>query len=1448
MLDRIIYFSIHNKLIIAILVLALIGWGTWAGLRLPIDAVPDITNNQVQVITYSPSLSPSEVERFITYPIELGLSNIPQLEEVRSISRFGLSVVTAVFSDETDVYWARQQVSERLLSASAQIPASLGRPELGPVSTGLSEIYQYTLEPEKGYEKSFNLADLRTIQDWTIRRNLLGTPGIADVSSFGGFVKQYEISIEPEKLRAMDISIQEVFDAVQKNNQNSGGSYIAKGSESWYIRSEGLLNNLDEIGQVVVKKTSTGFPVLVKDLATVRFGHSVRFGAMTIDNKGEAVGGIVLMLKGENSGKVSKVVAEKMEQIKKTLPKGLKINVFLDRSDLIDRAINTVKTNLMEGALIVIFVLVLILGNFRAGLIVASVIPLSLLFALGLMQFFGVSGNLMSLGAIDFGIIVDGAVIIVEATLHHLSLSSSGKKLNQQQMDLEVYDSASKIRSSAAFGEIIILIVYLPILALTGIEGKMFRPMAQTVAFAIACAFILSLTYVPMVSALFLSKTVNTKKGLSDKAIEIIFNLYKPVLNLCLQWKYLVISFFVLLFGLSLFVFSGLGGEFIPSLDEGDFAVETRLIPGTSLEKTIEVSLKAGEILKARFPEVKQVIGKIGTSEIPTDPMPFEACDMMIILKDKNEWKSAESKEELAEKMQEALSEIPGVNFGFQQPIQMRFNELMTGARQDVAIKIYGDDADQLAALAQKMGKIIQHVDGLKDLYIEQITGLPEMVAKINREKLAMYNLSVEDVNTAISSGFAGAVVGKVYEGEKNFDIAIRLDSASRNQIEDIRNLYVHTPEGQSIPISEVADVEFKLGPNQIQRDNARRRITVAFNVRGKDVETVVTEVQLLLSKKLKLPESYYFTVGGQFKNLNEAKDRLSLAVPIALACILLLLFFTFGSIKQSLVIFTAIPLSAIGGIFALWLRDMPFSISAGIGFIALFGVAVLNGIVLISEFNYLKKNGITNLSHIVFDGTKARLRPVLMTALVASLGFFPMAFSSGAGAEVQKPLATVVIGGLVSATILTLFILPILYWITEKKQFSRLNTAVFALLIFLSLPVITNAQTRKLSLTEALTETQKAHPALLAKQQRIEAQKEFQKSYSDIGKTAFGLQYGQYNSYFRDNGFTVSQTIPMPGTISKVRKLYENQTKRTEISLSQTENELAFEVKKSFQTLVYHQQRNRYFISLDSLYQKLEKGAALRFKTGETNLLEKAVAESQRQGIQSQIIQNQADVRITTIGLQALMQSKDSLIADENSMDGFELADGISADMIGQNPAVKLAKKDVEISQQHVMVEKAKLLPDFTIGYFNQSLRGIPLENGTVASGGNRFQGINAGLLFPLWSRPQMARIKFAERGIKASEAELKTVEIQLSNQLKMALEEHKKLKTQLDFLETVAKPTSNLIRTQAIKIFETGSSSLLEVATALKSVFTTEEQLLQIRNQLMQSKFYIQYLISNP
>ncbi len=1038
MLDKIILFSVKNKLIIGLLTLSLVLWGIYSLSRLPIDAVPDITNNQVQVITTSPSLAAEEVERLITFPIEITMSTIPNIEEIRSFSRFGLSVVTIVFKEKIDVYWARQQVNERLIEAESKIPTGIGKPGLAPVTTGLGEIYQYVIGAAPGYEDTYDAMELRTIQDWIVRRQLLGTPGVADVSSFGGYLKQFEIAINSERLNAMNISIADIFNALASNNENTGGAYIEKGPNAYFIRSEGLVGGIDDIKQIKIKNNPSGIPVLIRDVANVQLGNAVRYGATTRNGEGEVVSAIVMMLKGENSSQVIKDVKLKINEIRKSLPEGVTIEPFLDRTKLVDKAISTVTTNLLEGALIVIFILLLLLGNIRAGLIVASVIPLALLFAFSLMNLFGVSGNLMSLGAIDFGLIVDGAVIIVEATLYHLGLLTIGRRLTQSEMDEEVYRSASKIRNSAAFGEIIILIVYLPILALVGTEGKMFRPMAQTVSFAILGAFILSLTYIPMMSALFLSKKTVHKKTISDGLISFFQKLYSPIIHFAMKARILVLSSVLLLFMFSLWVFSNMGGEFIPTLEEGDFAVETRVMTGSSLMTTVDATLKAEKLILAHFPEVEQVVAKIGSGEIPTDPMPIEAADLMIILKDKSEWVSATNREELANKMAEVLKELPGVSFGFQQPIQMRFNELMSGVRQDVAIKVYGESLEQLSIYANEIGKLVNKVEGAVDLYVEEVTGVPQIVISYKRDQLAKYGLSVKEVNQSVQVAFAGASTGVVYEGEKRFELVVRLDEANRNKLEHVSNLYISRADGQQIPLYQVADVALKEGPYQIQRDNTRRRIIVAFNVRNRDVESIVNEIQQKITDNILLEPGYIITYGGQFENLVEARERLSIALPAALLLIFVLLYFTFGSISQSLLIFTAIPLSAIGGVFALWLMDMPFSISAGVGFIALFGVAVLNGIVLIAEFNQLKKAGVTNVLERIYKGTEVRLRPVILTASVASFGFLPMALSLSAGAEVQRPLATVVIGGLLSATFLTLVVLPILYYYFEKQPFTK--------------------------------------------------------------------------------------------------------------------------------------------------------------------------------------------------------------------------------------------------------------------------------------------------------------------------------------------------------------------------------------------------------------------------
>ncbi len=1032
MLEKIIQTSIRNKWWVIVFVAVVAIAGAWAAMQLPLDAVPDITNNQVQIITTCPSLAAQEVEQYVTYPIEQSIANVADIIEKRSISRFGLSVITVVFSDNTDLYTARQIINQRLQSAQKDIPSGIGNPELAPVTTGLGEVFQYTLQPKKGSENKYSLTELRTLQDWVVARQLYGTKGVAEVSSFGGLVKQYEVGINPEKLQNYHVTIPEIFAALQANNQNAGGAYIDKKPNAYFIRSIGTLGSLEDIKKVVIRANANGTPLLIGDIAEVRFGSALRYGAMTYNGERETVGALVLMTKGANSYDVVNRVKEKMKIIQKSLPSDIVIEPFLDRSNLIGRAIATVEKNLVEGALIVIFVLVLFLGNWRAGLIVASAIPLSMLFALLMMYFTGVSANLMSLGAIDFGLIVDGAVIIVEAAMHYIFIKQQKNAFSSSEMDGIVEKSAGKMMNSAVFGQIIILIVYLPILSLQGIEGKMFRPMAQTVSFAIIGALLLSITYIPVVCAWFLPKKISETPTFADRLMLRLERFYAPVLAKAIGLQYQIVGAAAALLIIVGFVFSRMGGEFLPNLQEGDFALETVLPLGASLSQSIETGMQAARIIR-RFPEVKKVISKVGSSEIPTDPMPIEAMDLIIILHPHEEWKSGKSYAELGADISEKLAAIPGVFFENSQPIQMRFNELMTGVKQDVAVRIFGENLDTLTQYAHQVNAIIQTIDGVGDVKEQSVTGLPQITVEYDHARIAQYGMSIQSLNQVLSTAFAGETAGVVFENERRFDLVVRLDSTHKKGITDVKNLFVPLPNGGQIPLEQVAKVDFKEGPAEIGREEGKRCIFVGFNLKGRDVQSAVAELEDKLDKKIKLPTGYYFTFGGTFENLQKATNRLLIALPIALFLIFVLLYFAFSSTKQAALIFSAIPMSAIGGIIALLLRDMPFSISAGVGFIALFGVAVLNGIVLISTFNDLEKQGISDALERVKQGTILRLRPVLMTATVASLGFFPMAFSSGAGAEVQKPLATVVIGGLVSATLLTLIVLPLLYLIAEK-------------------------------------------------------------------------------------------------------------------------------------------------------------------------------------------------------------------------------------------------------------------------------------------------------------------------------------------------------------------------------------------------------------------------------
>ncbi|SFT05857.1 CusA/CzcA family heavy metal efflux RND transporter [Sphingobacterium wenxiniae] len=1412
MLNKIIEFSIKNKLIIGLFVLALIGYGIYEVRKLPIDAVPDITNNQVQVITVAPALGAPDVERLITFPIEQVNNNIPGLIELRSFSRFGLSVVTIVFEDDIDIYWARQQVSERLQQAQEQIPKGVGTPVLAPVTTGLGEIYQYTVRPKKGYEDQYNVMELRTIQDWIVRRQLLDVKGVAEVSSFGGYLKQYEVAVIPEKLMAYNITIGDVFTALETNNQNTGGSYIEKGPTILFIRSEGLVGGMEDIRNIVVKNLPNGMPLLIRDVGEVRLGSAPRYGAMTYNGEQEVSGAVVMMLKGENSNEVIKNIKERITQIEKTLPEGVMIDAFLDRTKMVNNSISTVTTNLLEGALIVVFVLVLFLGNFRAGLLVASVIPLSMLFAIILMNTFGVSGNLMSLGALDFGLIVDGAVIIVEAVLHKLSHSKVFKnvnKLTQSEMDEEVKTSASGMMNAAVFGQIIILIVYLPIFTLRGIEGKMFMPMAQTVVFALLGAFLLSLTYIPMMSSLVLSKKISHKPTFSDRMMNRLERFYQKYLTKILRRQKMVLATVLGLFAVAVFIFTRLGGEFIPALPEGDFAVDTRVLPGSNLNTSVEAVSKASKIILEKFPEVEKVVGKTGSSEVPTDPMAVDASDMMIILKPRKEWTSAKTYTELEAKMSAALEALPGVSFGFQYPVNMRFNELMSGARQDVVVKIFGEDLDTLATYAAQLGRLSNSVEGSEAVYVESVTGIPQIVIEYNRSAIAQYGLNISDINRVVNAAFAGESSGMVYEGERRFDLVVRLAGEKRKNLEDVRQLLITTPQGAQIPLNTVANVDIVEGPNQIQRDNSQRRIIVGFNVRGRDIQSTVSELQKKVEEQIKLPPGYYITYGGAFENLEAAKDRLYVAVPLALALIFLLLYFAFGSVKQGLLIYSTIPLSAIGGIFALAIRDISFSVSAGIGFIALFGVAVLNGIVLMAEFNRLTKRGYTNLKRIVIMGTKTRLRPVLMTASVASLGFLPMALSTGEGAEVQRPLATVVIGGLLIATFLTLFVLPIMYMLTHRKIAVNKKLVAMLVVLFAFSFQEMNAQT-PITLQQAIDTALANNLSVKTERLRNEYHQKLIKSGTAIPVTDVFGEYGQINGIYNDTRFGISQTINFPTVYKRQKELLTEEWKSSLLNTDVQEAQLKKQVSQVFYTLVYLHHKRELLQKTDTLFAEFLNKATLRFKAGESNVLEKTTAENQRGQMALQLLQLEKDWEIVQLQFQLLLNTEKDFVPMEDADLGIPFLENDSS-LLTSHPEIQFLKQQQQIANAVTKSEQSKLLPDLSFGYNLMGMRGMGPDD-KLYNSTPQFHSIQIRLGIPVFTGSQKAKINAAKinENIAANEYEWKLKNFE--NAYHSAFMEYQKFEEMVRYFESTALKNAATITETAEKQFLNGDINYLE------------------------------------
>ncbi len=1440
MLHQIIEFSIRNKLIVGLFTLALVGIGLYEATKLPIDAQPDITDNQVQVITVAPSLGATDIERLVTFPIEQANSNINGIKEIRSFSRFGLSLVTIVFDDDTDVYWARQQVTERLQTVRNDIPEDIGTPELGPISTGLGEIYQYVIRPKEGYEDRYDATELRTIQDWIVRRQLLGVKGVAEVSSFGGKLKQYEVAVNSNKLQALNLSLGDVFTALENNNQNTGGAYIDKGPTVLYIRSEGLIGDKSDIEQIAVASLPNGIPVLLKDVAEVKLGYATRYGAMTYDDKGEVAGAVVMMLKGANSSEVVQHVKDRIATIQKTLPEGVLLEPFLDRTKMVNSAIGTIEKNLAEGALIVVFVLVLFLGNFRAGLLVASVIPLSMLFAIIMMNLFGVSGNLMSLGALDFGLIVDGAVIIVEAVLHQLYHDKRFAGLNvltPSEMNKEVSSSASRMINSAVFGQVIILIVYLPIFTLEGIEGKMFKPMAQTIAFALTGAFILSLTYVPMMSALVLSRKIKKKPNVSDRVMQHLERWHRGLLDKVLRIPKTIIATVVLLFAGAVFILSNLGGEFIPALEEGDFAVDTRVLTGSNLQTTIEYTQKAARVLKEHYPEVEKVVTKIGSGEVPTDPMPMEASDMMVILKDKKDWTSAKTFPELADKMSKSLEAVPGISTGFQFPVQMRFNELMTGARQDVVCKIFGEDLDSLSYYANRFGELIKNVEGAQDLYIEPITGMPQVVIRYDRASMAQYDLDIASVNRIVNTAFAGQRTGMIYEGEKRFDLVVRLDEKQRENLDDIQNLLIPTKGGSQVPLYELAEVAIVHGPAQIQREDAKRRIVIGFNVRGRDVQGIVRELQAKVDKQLNFSAGYYATYGGAFENLNKAKDRLMIAVPISLVLIFILLYFAFNSVKYSLLIYSAIPLSAIGGIFFLAFRDMPFSISAGVGFIALFGVAVLNGIVLVTEFNHLKQLGEKDLKQVVVQGTSTRLRPVLMTAFVASFGFLPMAISNGAGAEVQRPLATVVIGGLLIATFLTLYVLPVLYIVFERMNFSiiRLGKKTVCTLVFFTLSL--GGYCQNISLEEALNRATKDNMSVKSQALLTEYYAKRVETANNLPKTTLQTSFGQLNGATSDNSIGVSQSINFPTVYTNQKKLLKTEWDAAIMASHLNTTELKKVVTELFYYILVMRKKENLLVQSDSSYRLFLEKANLRLARGESNALEVAAVEVQRENIRIQLATIGTDIELAKVQLQLLLQSD---IRYEPKAPNIAIKEVLtsSAEELALHPEVRLMAQEIVRSQANIRLEKSKLLPDLSVGYTNQSFREV--------NSNRRFSSVEMGIGIPIFTKANRAQVQAESQRLLYVENEVAKKKTELERAYTAALIQFQNQKNIVETFESKQLSSASLIIRTAQEQFSSGQINYLEWVLLNNQALQLQNDYYEAVLTLNQTAIQIQYLIS--
>ena len=1331
------------------------------------------------------------------------------VEEIRSVSRFGLSLVTVVFKESVPTLDARQLINEQIQTVAGEIPTELGTPELMPITTGLGEIYQYVLSVEPGYEEKYDAMELRTIQDWIVKRQLSGIPGIVEINSFGGYLKQYEVAVDPDALYSLNITIGEVFEALNRNNQNTGGSYIEKINKAYYIRSEGMIGKIKDIERIVITNRG-GIPIHISDVGSVRFGSAKRFGAMTKDGEGECVGGIAMMLKGANANVVTKELEARVERVQKMLPEGVRVEPYLNRSELVDRNISTVIRNLIEGALIVFIVLIIFLGNVRAGLIVASVIPLAMLFAFILMRVFGVSANLMSLGAIDFGIVVDGSIVILEGILAHIySRRLMGRTLSAEEMDREVEAGAGHVARSATFAVLIILIVFFPLLTLTGIEGKYFTPMAKTLVFCIIGALILSLTYVPMMASLFLKRTISSKPTFADRFFGKLNGVYRRTLHFCLRhiWGTIACSFAAL--AVSLFLFTRLGAEFIPTLDEGDFAMQMTLPAGSSLTHSIELSKQAEETLMKNFPEIKHVVAKIGTAEVPTDPMAVEDADIMIVMKPFKEWTSASSRAEMVEKMKASLEPITGAEFNFSQPIQLRFNELMTGAKADIAIKLYGEDMAELYKKAKEASLFVEQVPGAADVIVEQAMGLPQLVVHYDRAKIARYGMNIEELNTIIRTAYAGEAAGVVFENERRFDLVLRLDN---DKVADLNldKLFVRTAEGIQIPVSEVATIELVNGPLQINRDATKRRIVIGVNVRDADIQKVVRTIQETLDKHIKLEPGYYFEYGGQFENLQNAIDTLTIVIPVALSLILLLLFFAFKSVTYSLVVFSTVPLSLIGGILALWLRGLPFSISAGVGFIALFGVAVLNGILMINHFNNLRKQTKYQMTtnRILAKGCPHLLRPVFLTGLVASLGFVPMAIAKSAGAEVQRPLATVVIGGLIVSTILTLIIIPVFYRLVNssaawKRQ--RWLKRLLPFLLFLGILFPTHAQ-QTVSLEEAVTIALENHPRLKTAMASIERSRASRGESWEVSPTTFNYSWGQINGETRnDNQMEITQSLGSLLTPFYKNALVNRQVTTGEYYRDLVKKEITAEVKRAW---AYYQ----YAFHLCALYKeqiewagRLRKASQLRYEQGDITLLERNMSSTLVADLQTRLSQAEEELQLATRRFSWTCYSDSPLLPMDTTLVLFPAR---VAEIAPSDIHLNYFRSVADEKKAMLRIERSRFFPELSVGYVRQKI--APLSG---------LDSWMVGISFPVLFFPQHSRVRQAKIDSYIARTEAESNIRQLNNKVEELSVALRKEGEHIRYYTTGALPEAEALLKSATVQFKENETDITQFVQSLNA-----------------------------